>query len=153
MLLSPSVLPLLTPCGLYDEPRVNNSTVKLNRLFANAFDDAAFQQSVLYIHRLRNLDHLPCQNCSSFFSDFVGHFDECYGRGIWLRVGGGTPLILRLFCPHPPHPLQKQPCTATTLHALFTQRIIFREPIRNYTFLLLYSLEVVHVMYSLSRRV
>ena len=33
-------------------------------------------------------------------------FNEWYPRGIWLRVGGGTPLKLRLFCPHPPHPWQ-----------------------------------------------
>ena len=42
--------------------------------------------------------HLQCLNCNSFFRDFVGHFIWCYDRGIWLRVGGGTPLILRLFC-------------------------------------------------------
>ena len=67
--------------------------------------------------------HLQCLNCNSSFRNFGGHFILCYGRGIWLRVGGGTPLILRLFCPHPPHPLQKQPCTATTSSAQFTQCI------------------------------
>ena len=123
MLLSPSVLPPLTPCGLYDEPRANNSTVKLNRLFAKFLMMLRFNRVFYTFKSFGIWSHLQCPNYNSFFRDFVGHFIQCYGRGIWLRVGGGTPLILRLFCPHPPHPLQKQPCTATTLSAQFTQCI------------------------------
>ena len=123
MLLSPSVLPPLTPCGLYDEPRANNSTVKLNRLFAKFLMMLRFNRVFYTFKSFGIWSHLRCPNYNSFFRDFVGHFIQCYGRGIWLRVGGGTPLILRLFCPHPPHPLQKQPCTATTLSAQFTQCI------------------------------
>lgn len=58
-------------------------------------------------HRFQSLEFLTVQICTSFTcGDIAWTIQWMLCCGIWLRVGGGTPLNWRLFCPHPPHPLQ-----------------------------------------------